>query len=111
MVRAYRYLAVSGRSGAAYNVCTGTSVAIREIAERLLDIAGQGGPSDRSPTGQMRLVSDPALHRPVDLAESCGDPTAIRTDTGWRPEMSLDRTLADLLEFWRGRLRREPEAD
>ena len=111
VVRAYRYLAVSGRSGAAYNVCTGTSVAIREIAERLLDIAGQGGPSDRSPTGQMRLVSDPVLHRPVDLAESCGDPTAIRTDTGWRPEMSLDRTLADLLEFWRGRLRREPEAD
>ena len=120
VVRAYRCLAVDGRPGAAYNVCTGTTVSIREVAERLVEIAGLdrygGGPdgSDGSrPTGpnQIRLLDDPSLHRPVDVAVSCGDPTAIRSDTGWQPELSLDRTLVDLLEYWRDRLRPDPEAD
>ena len=120
VVRAYRCLALDGRPGAAYNVCTGTTVSIREVAERLVEIAGLDrsgeGPdgSDGSrPTGpnQIRLLDDPSLHRPVDVAVSCGDPTAIRSDTGWQPELSLDRTLVDLLEYWRERLRPDPEAD
>jgi GDP-4-dehydro-6-deoxy-D-mannose reductase len=117
VVRAYRCLALDGRPGAAYNVCTGTTVSIREVAERLVEIAGldrSGEGSDGSrPTGpnQIRLLDDPSLHRPVDLAVSCGDPTAIRSDTGWQPELSLDRTLVDLLEYWRERLRPDPEAD
>jgi GDP-D-mannose dehydratase len=70
-------------------------------------------PTSPKPTGpnQIRLLDDPSLHRPVDVAVSCGDPTAIRSDTGWQPELSLDRTLVDLLEYWRERLRRDPEAD
>ena len=36
VVRAYRCLAIDGRAGAAYNVCTGTSVAVSEVAERLM---------------------------------------------------------------------------
>jgi GDP-4-dehydro-6-deoxy-D-mannose reductase len=112
VVRAYRCLALDGRPGAAYNVCTGTTVSIREVAERLVEIAGRG-PTGSGPTGpnQIRLLDDPSLHRPVDVAVSCGDPTAIRSDTGWQPELSLDRTLVDLLEYWRERLRRDPEAD
>ena len=143
VVRAYRCLALEGRPGAAYNVCTGTTVSIREVAERLVEIAGRGPtgegpdgsgttgsgttgteragpapapmpmPTSPKPTGpnQIRLLDDPSLHRPVDVAVSCGDPTAIRSDTGWQPELSLDRTLVDLLEYWRKRLRRDPEAD
>ena len=110
VVRAYRCLAVDGRPGAAYNVCTGTTVSVREVAERLVEIAGRV-PTGSGPAGPIRLVDDPALRRPVDVAVSCGDPTAIRTDTGWQPELSMDRTLADLLEFWRGRHRSDPAAD
>ncbi|MEO2157627.1 MAG: GDP-mannose 4,6-dehydratase, partial [Acidimicrobiales bacterium] len=112
VVRAYRCLALDGRPGAAYNVCTGTTVSIREVAERLVEISSRS-PTGSGPTGpnQIRLLDDPSLHRPVDVAVSCGDPTAIRSDTGWQPELSLDRTLVDLLEYWRERLRRDPEAD
>jgi len=120
VVRAYRCLALDGRPGAAYNVCTGTTVSIREVAERLVEIAGLDR-SGEGPDGsdgsrlegpnQIRLLDDPSLHRPVDVAVSCGDPTAIRSDTGWQPELSLDRTLVDLLEYWRERLRPDPEAD
>jgi len=94
VVRAYRCLAIDGRGGAAYNVCTGTSVAVSEVAERLVGLA----------TRPLRLVDDPALHRPVDVPDLRGDPTVLRTDTGWEPEVALDDTLADLLADWRRRL-------
>jgi len=94
VVRAYRCLAIDGRSGAAYNVCTGTSVAVGEVAERLVGLANR----------PLRLVDDPALHRPVDVPDLRGDPTVLRTDTGWEPEVALDDTLADLLADWRRRL-------
>ena len=131
VVRAYRCLALLGRPGAAYNVCTGATVSIREVAERLVEIArrsqdgsGRAGPERAGPVptnpkpspkpprlNHIRLVEDPSLHRPVDVAVSCGDPTAIRSDTGWQPELSLERTLVDLLDYWRERLHRDPEAD
>ena len=75
VVRAYRCLAIDGRGGAAYNVCTGTSVAVSEVAERLVGLA----------TRPLRLVDDPVLHRPVDVPDLRGDPTVLRADTGWEP--------------------------
>jgi len=101
VVRAYRRLAMEGEPGAAYNVCTGRSVAVSDIAHRLLAM------SDRS----MRLEEDPALHRPTDVPELVGDPSRIHRDTGWTPEITLDATLADLLDDWRRRLREPAPAD
>jgi len=101
VVRAYRLLAVDGTAGDAYNVCTGRSTAIREIAERLLAMAD----------GPMRLEDDPALHRPTDVPELRGDPDRLHRHTGWRPEIDLDTTLADLLDDWRRRLRGPSPAD
>ena len=94
VARAYRCLAIDGRAGAAYNVCTGTSVAVSEVAERLVGLANR----------PLRLVDDPSLHRPVDVPDLRGDPTMLQTDTGWKPEVALGDTLADLLDDWRQRL-------
>jgi GDP-4-dehydro-6-deoxy-D-mannose reductase len=59
----------------------------------------------------MRLEEDPALHRPTDVPELRGDPSRIHHDTGWAPEITLDATLADLLDDWRRRLREPSPAD
>lgn len=91
VVRAYRALAVSGEPGEAYNVCSGTAVSIRDVAERLLRIAGVDIP----------IVVDPARVRPVDLPELRGDPSKLRGATGWSPEVDLDETLAGVLEYWK----------
>jgi len=94
VVRAYRLLAERGRSGEAYNVCTGTSTSVQEVMDRLLAMAGH----------EMHLSTDPELFRPADLVELRGDPSRIASDTGWAPNHVLDGTLVDLLEDWRKRL-------
>ncbi len=88
VVRAYRLLVESGEPGGVYNVCSGRDVSIQEIADRLADLAG-------SP---VELEVDPSLMRPVEVPVLRGDPAGLQQATGWKPELDLDRTLADVLE-------------
>jgi GDP-4-dehydro-6-deoxy-D-mannose reductase len=91
VVRAYRLLLDSGVPGEAYNVCSGTAVSIREIAERLLRVAGLDLP----------VVVDEERVRPVEVPELRGDPSKLEAATGWRPEIGLDQTLADVVGYWK----------
>jgi GDP-4-dehydro-6-deoxy-D-mannose reductase len=90
-VRAYQAIADRGRPGRAYNVCSGQAVAIRDVLDMLLARA-------RVP---IRIVADPARYRPNDQPLVVGDPTRIRKELGWTAEIPLERTLDDLLEYWR----------
>jgi GDP-4-dehydro-6-deoxy-D-mannose reductase len=91
VVRAYRSLVEAGAPGEVYNVCRGDSVSIREVAERLLELAGV----------ELPIVVDPARMRPSDIPDLRGDPARLRAATGWLPEISLDDTLRDVLTYWR----------
>jgi GDP-4-dehydro-6-deoxy-D-mannose reductase len=91
VVKAYRMLIESGTPGEVYNVCSGRDVAIGEIANALLRLAGTS----------LEFETDPALTRPVEVPVLRGDPTRLEHATGWKPEISLDQTLADILEYWR----------
>jgi GDP-4-dehydro-6-deoxy-D-mannose reductase len=91
VVRSYRLLLETGAAGTVYNVCSGVDVSIQEIADRLLMEAGSS----------VRLVPDPSLLRPVEVPVLRGDPDRLEDATGWVPEITLDRTLADVLAYWR----------
>ncbi len=90
-VRAYRLLIERGEPGEVYNVCSGRDIAVEDIARRLMTLAGL----------DLRLITDPALARPVDLPRLVGDPAKLHAATGWTPEISLDDTLPDVLAYWR----------
>jgi GDP-4-dehydro-6-deoxy-D-mannose reductase len=94
VVRAYRLLVERGEPGEAYNVCSGVAVPISEVADALIAHAGR----------PMRIELDPARLRPVELPVLQGDPSKLRAATGWAPEIPLERTLADLLRWWRERV-------
>ena len=100
VVRAYRLLATHGTAGEAYNVCSGAARNISDLAEALIARA-------RCP---MRLATDGQLLRPVDVSEVRGDPSKLHDATGWRPEVLLEQTLDDLLDYWRRRLAESPSA-
>ncbi len=91
VVRAYRLLIEGGTPGEVYNVCSGHDVSIREIADGLLALAGTS----------LAFDVDPALVRPVEVPVLRGDPGRLIDATGWKPEVPLDQTLADVLAYWR----------
>lgn len=90
-VRAYRLLSELGEPGEVYNVCSGRDVAVEELATRIMALAGL----------ELRLEVDPALARPVDVPRVVGDPSRLMAATGWAPEIPLERTLGDVLAWWR----------
>ena len=93
-VRAYRTILERGRAGRPYNVCSGRAIAIGEVVDRLVA---------RSRV-QVRVRVDPARFRPNDDPLVEGDPTRIREELGWAPEIPIEQTLDDLLDYWRGQI-------
>jgi GDP-4-dehydro-6-deoxy-D-mannose reductase len=90
VVAAYRLLVQSGQPGEVYNVCSGHDVAMSEVAERLLELAG----------ADLSLQPDPALVRPVDVPVLRGDGAKLRAAVGWEPQIPLATTLGDVLASW-----------
>ena len=90
-VRAYDALASRGTAGRIYNICSGTAHRVGDVLDRLIALARV----------QVIVQQDPARMRPSDNPLVLGDPSRLRADTGWTPEIPLDRTLEDLLAWWR----------
>jgi GDP-4-dehydro-6-deoxy-D-mannose reductase len=91
VVRAYRLLVERGEPGEAYNVCSGRDVAIQDIADLLAAACSV----------PVTFELDESRLRPVDVPVVRGDNAKLRAATGWTPDIPLDRTLADILDWWR----------
>jgi len=94
IARGYWLALERGRPGEVYNLCSETMWSMEEVLDILLS-KSQARP---------RVVVDPRRLRPSDVPVLCGDSTKVRRETGWHPEISLDRTLEDLLNYWREKL-------
>lgn len=96
VVRAYELVARPDLAGEVFNIAAGHSWSMRDIVARLLAMA----------TVSMEVRRDPARFRPTDISVLSGDATALREATGWVPQIPLEKTLSDTLEYWRKRVRR-----
>jgi GDP-4-dehydro-6-deoxy-D-mannose reductase len=93
VVRAYRLLVEKGVSGEVYNIASGVDVGLFEIAQRLVEAIAP----------DIRLVTDESLIRPVEVPISCGSYEKIRRATKWRPKITLDTSLRDVIADMRQR--------
>ena len=91
VVRAYAALMRSGKTGVIYNVASGVGRPIRSILDALVS---------RSKV-PVRIEIDQSRMRPNDVPIVVGDASRVTTETGWRPEITFDRMLDDLLTYWR----------
>jgi GDP-4-dehydro-6-deoxy-D-mannose reductase len=94
VVRAYRLLAERAEPGT-YNVCSGVSRSARELIAGLAEAAGM----------ELEHVLDATLMRPNEVTELRGSAERLHAATGWAPEIPLERTLAETLDWWREQLR------
>ncbi len=97
MVRAYWLALEKGEPGESYNVGRGKCWSIREMLDILLSHSKV----------KIRTQEDPARLRPSDVPILWADTARFRQSTGWEPSIPFEQTLADLLEYWRERVRRD----
>lgn len=44
---------------------------------------------------------DSVLIRPTDEKIIVGDISKLKRDTGWKQDIPMEQTIADMLEYWR----------
>ncbi len=94
MVRGYVLALERGTAGEVYNIGSGKPRAIKELVETYRRLA-------RVP---FEVEFDPQRMRPSDTPVSYCDATKFNRATDWAPEIPIEQTLADTLDYWRTRL-------
>ena len=88
------YVAASSLPAGVYNVCSGTAASVRELVEM----------AARAARVEVRHEVDPERVRAQDVPEVRGSAERLAEASGWRPEIPLERTVADAVDYWRERL-------
>jgi GDP-4-dehydro-6-deoxy-D-mannose reductase len=95
VVRAYWMLLQRGKAGEVYNVCSGCAVSLAEIIKKFEAIAGLN----------VSIETDPDRVRANEVMRICGDPEKIQAEIGWDRQVPLEKTIEDLLQYWRSKCR------
>jgi GDP-4-dehydro-6-deoxy-D-mannose reductase len=95
VVRAYEAMMARATPGRPYNVCSGRQLSIRALVETFVSRTH----------ASVSIEQDPALFRPNDLPLLVGDHARLTADTGWTPQISIEQTVDDLLDYWRRQIR------
>jgi GDP-4-dehydro-6-deoxy-D-mannose reductase len=101
VVRAYWLLLERGVPGEVYNICSGRGWAIQDVLDFLLS---------QSAVSPILVKEDPARLRPSDVPVLLGDASRLHEAVAWKPEIPFEQTLTDLLDYWRARSGRRPQA-
>nr|MDO8083618.1 GDP-mannose 4,6-dehydratase [Candidatus Sigynarchaeum springense]MDO8115915.1 GDP-mannose 4,6-dehydratase [Candidatus Sigynarchaeota archaeon] len=91
VVKAYYLLLKKGKRGETLNVCSGKGYAIKMLLGILLKMSKQ----------DIVTETDPARLRPSDIPILVGDNHACISRTGWMPMIPIEKTLENLLSYWR----------
>jgi GDP-mannose 4,6-dehydratase len=96
-VRAYHLLVTRNPTpGAYYNIGGSFSCTVGDMLRHLLSLSSRD---------DIEVVTDPERLRPIDADLQVPDTTRFRAHTGWEPQIPFEQTMADLLEYWRDRVR------
>jgi len=93
MVKGYWLALEKGEPGEVYNICSSKAYPIKNILKKLLSYSKIN----------IQLIKDPSRLRPSDLPVLLGDNTKFYEKTGWKPQIPIEQTLLDLLNYWRNK--------
>jgi GDP-4-dehydro-6-deoxy-D-mannose reductase len=91
MVRGYWLSLESCEPGEVYNICSGKAYSIQEVLDKLIEMTNV----------KIEVRQDPTRLRPSDVPILLGDNTKFRSVSGWEPMIPFEKTLEDILNFWR----------
>jgi len=99
-VRAYWLLVTKCPPGEVYNIGGVETMTIGQMLDRLLAL---------STVKDIKVEVDPARLRPSDVTLQIPCVDKFRKATGWKPEIKFEKTLEDILDYWRDYYRRTQE--
>jgi GDP-4-dehydro-6-deoxy-D-mannose reductase len=79
--------------GEVYNICSGTDHKINDILDSLLQMTDI----------DIDVCQDPDKMRPSDVQILKGDNSKFTQKTGWKITIPFEKTLEDLMDYWRRR--------
>jgi len=94
VVNAYWKIINKGMAGEVYNVCSGKSIKIQEILNKLIILSRK----------DILIEIDKKKLRPSDVPDFVGSNIKLKK-IGWEPQYSIDSSLLDLLNWWRKKMR------
>jgi GDP-4-dehydro-6-deoxy-D-mannose reductase len=94
VARAYRELAGAAEPGV-YNICSGHPASAAELLAAL----------GRVTRVEIDHVVDDSLRRANEVMEIRGSYDRLRAATGWEPQIPLEQTLSDTVEWWTEEIR------
>jgi GDPmannose 4,6-dehydratase len=88
---------VDSLPGEYYNIGGTYTCKVGDTLNTLLTFSGAAG---------IRVETDPERLRPIDADLQVPNTAKFQTHTGWKPEISYEQTMRDLLDYWRERVKR-----
>ena len=96
-VRAYFLLVtVKPTAGAYYNIGGTHSCTVGQILDHLISLSPR--------RAEIKIEVDPDRLRPIDADLQVPNTAKFYEHTGWKPEIPFEKTMLDLLEYWRQRI-------
>lgn len=94
IVRAYHISVLKCELGEVYNICSEKTVKVGDMLDILLSLSKI----------KVKIKTDPSRLRPSDVPILLGDCSRFKKKTGWKPEIKFEKTMKDLLNYWRERV-------
>jgi len=99
-VRAYFMLVtVNPIGGEYYNIGGTYSLQISELLNYLISIS--------SIKSKLKIELDKSRLRPIDADLQVPNTLKFEKYTGWKPEIPFEKTMLDLLNYWRNKIKKE----
>ena len=95
IVKAYLLAIEKCNPGEVYNIASGKARKIEDVLRLLLLL---------SRAKDIKIKKDPKRMRPSDVPILVGDSAKFRKLAGWKPKIPFEKTMRDLLDYWRKRV-------
>lgn len=95
VVKAYAFALSKGEPGEVYNIASGVGVKIKDMLNTLISISKV----------DLKIATDKSRMRPSDVELLVGSAEKFKKATGWKPTIPFEQTMADLLEYWRQKIK------
>lgn len=90
VVKAYYALLKNGSKGEVYNICSGNGIKLSDIIIKMCSILNM----------KINIETNPQLIRPNENKQIVGSYQKIKNAIGWQPEISLQKSLEDIISYW-----------